>query len=115
VPSRRTLLAACGTGVVGSLAGCLDSFRLGGPKGTDWTAGVTDTFDPAPLVTSETVVAVGVRGRGIERTRVHAVETATGDTRWTADLGRLTGTAVDDDHVYVHTDDGRLLAVDASG
>jgi outer membrane protein assembly factor BamB len=111
VPSRRTLLATCGTAVVGSVAGCLDSVRLGGPEGTEWTTGVTDTFDPAPLVASETVVAVGVRNGGIEPTRVHAVEKATGETRWTADLGRLTGTAVDDDHVYVglHEGDGATV------
>nr|WP_264474873.1 PQQ-binding-like beta-propeller repeat protein [Salinirubrum litoreum] len=105
------MLAACGTAVVGSLAGCVDSLGIGGPEGTEWTTDVTDTFDPAPLVASETVVAVGVRDGGIEPTRVHAVEKATGESRWTADLGRLTGTAVDDDHVYVglHGGDGATV------
>jgi outer membrane protein assembly factor BamB len=111
MPSRRRLLAA-GASLGGSaLAGCLDTLGVAGPEGTDWATSVTDTYDPAPLVATETVVAVGVRGDGIESTRVHAVEKATGETRWTADLGRLTGTAIDDDHVYVGLHGGSQATV----
>jgi outer membrane protein assembly factor BamB len=114
VLSRRTFLAAPGTAVVGSLAGCLDSVRLGSPEGTEWTTGVTDTFhpgplvasEPAPLVSAETVVVVGVPDGSIEPTRVHAVEKATGESRWTADPGRLAGTAVDREYVYAGLDEG---------
>jgi outer membrane protein assembly factor BamB len=113
MPSRRRLLAAGASLATGSLASCTAGSLLGpaGPEGTDWATAVTDTYDPAPLVADETVVAVGVRDDGIEPTRVHAVEKATGETVWTADLGRLTGTAVDDDHVYVGLHEGSQATV----
>ncbi|WP_134669420.1 outer membrane protein assembly factor BamB family protein [Halorussus marinus] len=116
MPSRRRFLATCSAAAVSGLAGCtglLDD----PPEGTVWSASVggASPLSP-PALTGRVVAAAGPDG-DLEDGRVDAFDAASGERRWSKEVGRVTGVEAAGGVVYVGVkaggDSARVLAFDA--
>ena len=118
MPSRRSFLAAVGTGLSPLVAGCSSVPRLQTPAGTDWSASVPEPAVFASPSSTDGLVAVGgYRGGDIYESRVQVFDQETGTQQWRYDFGRLTGLVAADGAVYLgekqRSSQSRLFAFDA--
>ncbi|WP_408958556.1 PQQ-binding-like beta-propeller repeat protein [Natrinema sp. 74] len=118
MPSRRSILAA-GVGVLPAVAaGCVSVSWFRKPAGTDWSASVSKSgILESPVATEGVVAAGGRRDEALEKGRLVAFDTETGNQQWEYALGRMTGLAAADGTVYVGekraSNRSRVLAFDA--